>query len=269
MGKANKKQPHKANKRLKKLIAGLTKDPVNLIVFIFAIVLLIFGIIISPRSWGDAKANLSAELIGMAITVLVLDRLYAYRDGQREKKRTILQMASPSNDFALQAVRVADDERWLIDGSLRASNLSLGNLKGAILWGAKLEGARLYLTNLENANLRQCQFQNARLTKANMKNCDLREANLSGAILDDVDLTSANLEGANLERANLSGAILAKANLKGVNLENSTLLNTNLNGAIIDSKTKLPNRMDIKKNRLIFQETRFENKKRPTKRVAS
>ena len=91
-----KKQSPKFRKRVKRLLSKLKNEPVTPIVITFAVLLLIIGVILLPPSWNDAKANLSAELIGMAVTVLVLDGLYSYRDKQREKRRVIQQMASPS-----------------------------------------------------------------------------------------------------------------------------------------------------------------------------
>jgi len=241
------KKSRNSKKWFKKLVDGFRKNPVNPIVLLFAITLLILGIITSPLSWKAAIENLSAELIGMAITVLVLDRLYAYRDQQREKQRIILQMASPSNDFALQATRIAEDEKWLFDGSLRGINFSLANLKNSLLWGGKFEEAKFVLANLENANLRECQFQKTRFSKANMRNSDLRDANLIEARLDDTNLSNANLEGANLQGANLKNAIFTKANLKGVNLKNALLDGTKFNGVTIDNTTKFPEGFTIKK----------------------
>lgn len=241
------KQLHNPKKWLKKMVDRVRKDPVSRIVFIFAMILLAVGIVTSPPSWNGTIQNLSAEFIGMAITVLVLDRLYAYRDECREKQRIILQMASPSNDFALQAIRIADDEKWLFDGSLREKNFSLANLKDALLWGAKFEGAKFVLTNFENANLRECQFQKARFSNANLRNCDLRSANLVEARLDGADLSYSNLEGANLQRTNLQGAIFINANLKGANLENTILVNTRFDGAVTNATTKFPAGFAIKK----------------------
>lgn len=256
-----KKQSFKFKKRVKRFLNKLKNEPVTLIVTTLAILLLVIGVLLLPPSWDDAKANLSAELIGMALTVLVLDGLYSYRDNQREKRRVIQQMASPSNEFALHAVNIADNEKWLFDGSLRGVNLSVANLKGAILWGTKLEGARLAVVNLENANLRECQFQNTYLGKSNMKNSDLREANLIEANLTEVDLTNANLEGANLR-----GAILTNANLHGANLKNTVLENADLKGAIINKETKLPDGFDIETSGIIMQKK--SGKKRLTKRAA-
>jgi hypothetical protein len=182
-----KKQSRKSKKWAKRFLNSFKKDPIGLVVIVLAILLLVVGIKLLPYSWDEAKANLSDELIGMAITVLILDRLYSIRDEQREKRRVIQQMASPSNEFALHAVNIADNEKWLFDGSLRRANLSLANLKGALLWGTKLEDARLASVNLENANLRECQMQNTYLAKSNLKNSDLRDANLFQANLTDVD----------------------------------------------------------------------------------
>ena len=92
--------------------------------------------------WTDLSTNAGTEAIGIAITVLVIDRLYERRDQEREKQRIIRQMTSPSNDFALEAVRLARDNGWLKDGSIHRANLLGANLTGANLSVANLTLAK-------------------------------------------------------------------------------------------------------------------------------
>ena len=89
------------------------------------------------------SANVSTELASIAITILVVDALYEHRETEREKKRLILQMGSPDNAFAREAVRALRSSGWLRDGSL----------KGAYLFGANLQGAYLGFVNLQDASL--------------------------------------------------------------------------------------------------------------------
>lgn len=134
--------------------------------------------------------NLAPEAIGIAVTVLVIDWLYSRQTEESEKRRILGQISSPSNDFALEALRLARKQGWLSDGLLKGADLTYANLSGAYLDGADLSGADLSDTNLSNANLIRT---------------DLSFANLSGA----------NLDGANLDGADLSGANLVLANLRG------------------------------------------------------
>jgi hypothetical protein len=147
----------------------------------------------------DFYANTSTELVSIAITVLVLDTINENR-AKRERKRAIIeQLGSHSNDFALDAARIIENEEWLEDGSLRGASLFRASLQGAHLWQADLQGAHLLSANLQEA--------------------DLFNANLQWA-----DLFQANLEGANLLETNLEGASLQEANLKGARVNGGTIL---------------------------------------------
>jgi hypothetical protein len=94
------------------------------------------------------------------------------------------------------------------------------------LSGADLKGARLGLTHLEGASLILANLEGAHLSHAHLENANLKSANLSGA-----DLSKANLSGADLSRADLTGAIVT-----------SEQLNTakSLQGTIIPDRTKHP-----------------------------
>lgn len=63
--------------------------------------------------------NATTELASIAITILVVDRLYQHRETEREKKQLILQMGSPDNGFALEAVRALRAREWLQKGAAK------------------------------------------------------------------------------------------------------------------------------------------------------
>jgi len=71
----------------------------------------------------DYYANISTELASIAITVLIVDVLYQQRDVEREKRDLILQMGSPDNTFAVEAVRRLRAQGWLKYGALRGAFL--------------------------------------------------------------------------------------------------------------------------------------------------
>jgi hypothetical protein len=135
--------------------------------------------------------DFSTEMIGIGIGVWGIDELNRRRSVQEYKRGIIQQMASRSNDFALDAARIANNEGWLQDGSFKGERLTYVNLKGAGLWKANLEGANLRFANLERADI----------GKANLKGVDLQGANLKGAFLLKANFTRANLKFANLEGA--------------------------------------------------------------------
>lgn len=175
--------------------------------------------------------NFSSSAISIAVTVLIIDRMYEQRNEERDKRRIIAQMGSPSSDFALEAVRLADNQGWLQDGSLKGAKLRRANLGRAMLISADLSE-----TNLNEANL----------SGANLSMADLRGANLSFATLHETGLMKANLRGANLAAADLTRAVLFDADLRGAILSYTDLRGADLGEAILkevryDRGTKWPN----------------------------
>ncbi|MEA3327487.1 MAG: pentapeptide repeat-containing protein [Chloroflexota bacterium] len=219
------------------------------------------------EAWHQFYKDIHAELIGIGITVFIIGNANQYLQIKAEKRRLILQMGSPNNNFAIEAARQLQQRGWLIDGktkgaSLRDANLEGADLRGAHLEGADLVGAHLGRVDLEEAhlsraNLRLAYLKGSKLSKShldeaimwgvNLKDAVLYDAHmekaelwlahleyaeLMGAHLEGADLKDAYLEGANLEDAHLEGA-----NLRGAHMERSYILNTNLRGAIYDETT--------------------------------
>jgi len=195
----------------------------------------VIGLYVPPERKTTWVQHIAPELIGISIGVLAIDQLYQLRLEQQEKAALILQLGSPSNDFAVEAVRITESKGWLRDGSIKGANLgganlkgaNLGgaNLKGANLGGANLQGADLREANLEGANLGFASLQDAKLLAANLQDAKLLAANLQGA-----DLGFANLKGADLQAANLQGADLGHANFKGADLGHANLRGADLVG---------------------------------------
>lgn len=135
---------------------------------------------------GELVLGLSIELTGIGVTVLVVDGLYQWHARQQERTRLILQMGSPVNADALEAVRILRARGWLTDGSLEGSDLR----------GANLKDAELQCANLNRVDLRGSKLVNAKLQRAR-----LREADLRGTPEKVTDLDRARLEEADLTRA--------------------------------------------------------------------
>jgi len=163
-----------------------------------------------PTVWlpnGHAKelsGNIGAELIGIAITVLIIDALNELRQKQQLKEQLIREMASQDNGLALRAVVEITAHGWLTDGSLKSANLRKANLQEA---------------NFINAYLCNVDFEKANLSRATFREANLEKANLSGAILEGSFFRGANLHLASLAGTNLRGATLQKADLEGVVLD--------------------------------------------------
>ena len=162
------------------------------------------------------------ELLSIAATILVVNVLYQRRDTEREKRRLILQMGSPDNAFALEAVRALRSYGWLSNGSLKEANLGKADLRNAFLVGVNLQEAFLGDANLQAADLRSARLQDAWLVGAKLQGADLRKACLQGADLRKACLQEAKLRSANLQDADLGGANLQGANLARVEYNNDT-----------------------------------------------
>lgn len=217
------------------------------------LVLALIAVIVQPEAMWP---NLAAEAAGLAFTIIVVERIAARQGEEREKRDLILQMGSPNNAFAREAVRRLGAREWLKDGSIRKAVLSGAdlhgeelegadlrdaNLRGAILWGANLLHAILRDADLRDADLRYAKLVHAILQDTNMWGADLwcadlRFANLRHAVLQGADLRCADLRRADLRGANLRGtvlrdAILRYAKLKDANLEGVDLFGADLHGA--------------------------------------
>lgn len=153
---------------------------------------------------GGYWTNIISTVLGAVLTIVILDKRNDYRAEREFKERLILQMGSPDNTFAVEAVRLLRQKGWLEDGSL----------KKAMLWKA----------NLKDANLKRAILQNADLWGANLQSSDLRTANLESADLWESNLQNADLKKANLQRSNLWEANLQGADLTGVEFSLDTVL---------------------------------------------
>jgi uncharacterized protein YjbI with pentapeptide repeats len=157
--------------------------------------------------WANWWQGVSTEMVGAILTAILLGVVVStiqQQQAEAERKRElILQMGSPDNAFAVEAVRILTAEGWVYDGTLQDVELIFPNLAEADLSDANLTGAVLYSANLEGADLIATNLEGAELYRANLVGADLFRANLAGAMLWD-----ANLAGADLREANLEGLTL-------------------------------------------------------------
>lgn len=132
--------------------------------------------------------------------LLVVNRIIR----RNERNNVLAQIGSLSNDFALDAVRRARSEGWLLDGSMTGREIRKAKLSTADLSGANLSTVDLRYADLSFASLTHADLRGADLTGANCRNADLRWADLRGARLNWTDLNGAQVEGAKLDHADLS-----------------------------------------------------------------
>ncbi len=110
----------------------------------------------------DAYHKINGELLGIGITVLIIDNANDAIKRREEKKWLILQMGNPDNAVAIEAVRQLRTRGWLFDGALHGANLS-----DATLIMADLINADLRVANLSNANLWGAEVKPEQLERAN------------------------------------------------------------------------------------------------------
>jgi hemoglobin-like flavoprotein len=127
---------------------------------------------------------------------------------RHERRRVLAQVASLSNEFALDAVRRVRQEGWHADGSLEGLDLERARLREADLNDARLAGARLGSADLRGASLHHADLRDADLTAANLRGADLRWSDLRGARLRWADLRDALVDGARIAEADLRGAAM-------------------------------------------------------------
>ncbi len=89
----------------------------------------------------DFYRKISTELIGIGVTVLIIDNINQARIINEEKMRLIIQLRSPNNTFAIEAARQLEERNWLNDGTLTGAFLDGANLSGAPLYNAWMDKA--------------------------------------------------------------------------------------------------------------------------------
>jgi len=190
----------------------------------------------------DFYANISAEAISIAITVLVIDALNKRRAEAEAKANLIRLMRTRDNTQALEMLEELHARGWTRDGSLAQANLRKANLHSAYLCEADLHGAKLMEANLtyaslDEANLTEVDLTSASLDSASLIGADLTRVILAQASLELADLRKANLSFADLVNADLSQADLREASLTGANLSGADFRSAKLGGAIMPDGT--------------------------------
>ena len=186
--------------------------------------LVLVGILIligkqSNTNRSDFDLNLFTEIIGVAITVLIIDTIYSYRDERRRdqelKDRLLSKARSPLTDIAQDAFHEMMEKRLIYD-------------KNSILICARLTNAQPRRVALSRANLKRACLVMADFSGSAFNDADLESALLSNAILNNTEFRSANLKNADLEGARLDFSDLTWADLEGANLMNASIENPHL-----------------------------------------
>jgi len=180
-----------------------TVDLVAAVLLAVGLILFAWGSLLAPpvsanqlvlTHFGDWVPGLIVD----GILLFVLNRVIR----SNERRRVIRQVASLSNEFALDAVRRCREEGWLQGGLLANMHFAKARLASADLSDAMLAGVDLSFADLSGANLTNANLRGANLTGTNFTDADLRWADLSGASIKWSDLRNAEIDGAKLEGIN-------------------------------------------------------------------
>lgn len=199
---------------LSKLADSLTVEMLGLLLGIIGIAVTVighinqYGTFNARQLFADMYGNAGSELLGIAVTILLIDKLVERRDRLQQKERLIREMGSRDNGTALGAVDELRARGWLTDGSLTRADLKYANLSDANLADAVMPGAYLTFAILKAADLRS----------ANLRGAILRSADLRESLLLNTDLSDTKILDANLQNAKMQGAILTGAQITGTDL---------------------------------------------------
>lgn len=176
--------------------------------FGFFLIFGLIGLVMFASDQFGYGMNTYTEILGVLLTLLVIDRQAKLRAEDQFREDLILQMGSPNNAFAREAVRKLAAKRWLYDGSLQRKEFTFSDLHKAYLYEADLSKTRFTHVNFIEANLTYANLADSELSHTDMRGCYLINADLSNTSLRFVDLTHARLNGANLNEADLMHCIL-------------------------------------------------------------
>jgi hypothetical protein len=227
--------------------------PIWLLIGLIALAVFLLALIVYQPAktiwdWVELLIILAALALGLYWLndqAWVREREMEHRGEEQLQQRLKLQMGSPNNDFALEALRELSSLVSLDDGvlervDLRGANLEEAGFRGANLREADLSGANLIRANLSGANLNTANLSEANLSGAVLRGADLRGANLRGAALVGANLRGADLSGADLGGAGLNGADLREALLTGADLTGSFLIGADLGQTKYSDDTRWP-----------------------------
>ena len=140
--------------------------------------------------------GLFTEIVGILVTVFVIDGLRSIGTDTEVKKSLLRRAASTSNETAKAAIDELRKTGLINRGVLRGADLS-----GACLCGAMLENVDLSGVNLENA--------------------DLSDAYLDGAILVDAKLCRTKFHRTTMVKVQLAGSDLSRTEFEKADLTNA------------------------------------------------
>jgi uncharacterized protein YjbI with pentapeptide repeats len=193
--------------------------------------------------------NVWTELLGIIMTILVLDRLNERRVREELKRRLIGEARGQSNEAAKVAIDRMREEGWLIksggntcllagaqlqNAKLMDANFEDAHMENTYLYQAKLQGANFTGTFLKLADLSETDLRGANLRRTTMQEAFLRKTNLQETVISEVSFQQADLAEADMCRATLVNINFTRVILWEAKLENAKFINTILEGADLE-----------------------------------
>jgi len=190
--------------------------------------------------------GISTELIGAAFTGILFSLVLVYFQHtvriDNDKHDIIFQMRSPNNILATEAVRIARNKGWLVDGSFERISLPYAQFNSI-----DLSQSHFSKSNFWGADLQYAIFDGANLSQAQLIGADLRQASLIGANLQGTFLGSTKLQGAIMWGADMRGANLLDAKLNDENIWSNEEITSVDTAAILPDGTKWSPNVDMQR----------------------
>ncbi|MEL6404488.1 MAG: pentapeptide repeat-containing protein [Chloroflexota bacterium] len=194
--------------------------------------------------------DLVPEILGLVITVLLIDRLYEIRQNNQMKKRLLERLGSRINAIAVTAAEELWAYDWWADGSLAQAQLSRADLRGADfgkanLTNAELSHPRFGVVTFDETTILPDNTSWHPETDMDMFTNPKHEAYWCGFGLRNKNLSGMNYVNKNLRGADLRGCKciytnFSQSDLRGADLKDADLMYANMKDARFDTDTTLP-----------------------------
>lgn len=174
--------------------------------------------------------GLFTELVGILLTVLLIDGLRNIDSDIETRKSLIRRASSTSNETAKAAIDELRKTGLIDRGVLRGVNLS-----GAFLENAVLTEIDFTKGNLSEADFSQANFSRSKLVNVNFKNSKFIETKFdANTLLQGANFTEAKLQTClfNANR-NLKGIIFIDAELNEINFDETDLSNSQFSNSTL------------------------------------
>jgi len=190
---------------------------------------------------------IAPETMGILFTIVVLDRLNAWRQRDARKNALIQQMGSRSNDFVLEAIRLLNIEGWLSDRSVRNVRFKQVNYEGAefsgaifqnisftycdfskqtwmhtkflmetSFWGCKFSSFIIMYSDFSTVRI----FPHPQIKLDTFQNMYMKTVDFSQAHFGAITFENTVLDEVNFENAYFGGVVFRKCTILGCNFAN-------------------------------------------------